>query len=71
MERSGIEMVNKVNRTVTFQFDDKDIVEIIRLEAEGFRFATITLRDQRGYERAFKIWVPPQYSAEGEKCNEK
>jgi hypothetical protein len=51
------------NKMVTFQFDEKDTVEIERLEAEGFRFATVTVRDQRGYERAFKIWMPPQSDA--------
>lgn len=48
-----------VNATVTFRFDDRDLVDIARLEEEGFRFATITMRDKRGYERAFKIWTPP------------
>jgi hypothetical protein len=37
----------------------KDTVELARLEAEGFRFATVTVRDKRGYERAFKVWMPP------------
>lgn len=46
-------------KTVTFQFDESDAVEIERLEAEGFRFAAVTVRDERGYERAFKIWMPP------------
>ena len=50
---------------VTFRFDDSDLVEIKRLEAEGFRFATITMRDQRGYERAFKVWVPPGFERDG------
>lgn len=53
------------NKTVTFQFDEKDSVEIERLEAEGFRFATVTVRDPRGYERAFKIWMPSQYEQTG------
>jgi hypothetical protein len=50
-----------MNRTVTFRFDERDKVEIERLEAEGFHFATITMRDKRGYERAFKVWMPPGY----------
>jgi hypothetical protein len=50
-------------KTVTFQFDERDTVEIERLETEGFRFATVTVRDPRGYERAFKVWMPPQSDA--------
>lgn len=45
------------NATVAFRFDDDDINEIKRLESEGFRFATITMRDSRGYERAFAVCV--------------
>lgn len=53
-------------KTVTFQFDESDTVEIERLEAEGFRFATVIVRDKRGYERAFKIWKPPQSDGSGD-----
>ena len=53
-------------RVVTFQFDEKDTVEIERLEADGFRFATITVRDSRGFERAFKIWTTPGFADSGD-----
>jgi hypothetical protein len=53
-------------KTATFQFDEQDTMEIERLEAEGFRFAAITMRDPRGYERAFKVWIPPQSDAGGD-----
>jgi hypothetical protein len=54
-----MDALSMATKTVTFQFDESDTVEIERLETEGFRFATVTVRDPRGYERAFKIWMPP------------
>lgn len=44
---------------VSFRFDDNDLVEIERLKAEGFKFVSITLRDKRGFQRTFPLWVPP------------
>lgn len=54
---------NRTQHVATFRFSDSDISEIDRLKAEGFQFATVTMRDKRGYERAFKIWMPPQSDA--------
>jgi hypothetical protein len=45
--------------TVVFRFNDSDLVEIERLKAEGFKFVSITMRDSRGFQRAFALWVPP------------
>lgn len=47
-----------VNATFTVCFNDHDLEEIKRLKAKGFEFATITMRDKRGFQRAFALWVP-------------
>lgn len=60
---------NRTQHVATFKFSDSDISEIDRLKAEGFQFATVTMRDKRGYERAFKIWMPPQSDAATEQNN--
>jgi hypothetical protein len=51
-----------IPQTVVFRFDDKDMESINDLKAQGFEFVTITMRDKRGYERAFTVWVPPSQS---------
>lgn len=48
---------NRTQHVATFRFSDSDISEIDKLEAEGFKFATVTMRDKRGFERAFKVWI--------------
>jgi hypothetical protein len=52
-----------IQQLVAFKFDDNDLEDINRLKAEGFEFATITMRDKRGFERAFVVWVPPAGSS--------
>ena len=54
-----------VRGAVTFRFDDRDLEQIDRLRAEGFKFVTVTMRDNRGFQRDFALWVPPQ-DREGE-----
>lgn len=58
---------NRTKHVATFRFSDSDISEIDRLKAEGFQFATVTMRDKRGYERAFTIWVPSGFDIDGHK----
>lgn len=48
---------NRTQHVAMFRFADSDISEIDRLQDEGFKFATVTMRDKRGYERAFKVWI--------------
>lgn len=55
---------SRTQHFATFRFFDNDISEIGRLETEGFKFATVTMRDKRGYERAFKVWIETEVTAQ-------
>jgi hypothetical protein len=55
-------------KQVLFEFDDRDLVEIGQLQAEGFKFATVTVRNEDGREREFMITAERTHDYTSPRC---
>jgi hypothetical protein len=55
-----------VNQLLQFEFTERDLVEISRLENAGYKFIEVVMRDRNGFERFVKIVAPSPVNPEAQ-----